>query len=340
MADKTMIEEDIESRPYPSEHSCRLFAPIKGAPTRRVNGEREHEGKKYDVIYQKKDGKWKDQAYRYKKDTWTASQARSHCKSHDGSFEAAQSSIDNEEDKVKEQLQLEREVRSFPVAEAEMRVEDEDKPRLVGYAAKYGITTDLGYFIEKIRAGAFDEVLKTSDARALKNHDPNLLLGRESSETLRLSSNSVGLKFEIDVPNTSTGRDTIEEVRRGDLSGCSFAFRVEEDEWKHFDDRPSERTIVKIGQLYDVGPVTYPAYQDTTVAVRSLEASKSETDKEVLQKAQQEAQEGEPEETKADKKHEAISPERQKEIERGYRRAGRIYNRCIEEIERIKSAQD
>lgn len=70
--------------PYEGEHACRLFKPVAGAPTRRVNGEREHNGKKYDVIYQKKDGKWQDQAYRYPTGKWTASSAKSHCKSHKG----------------------------------------------------------------------------------------------------------------------------------------------------------------------------------------------------------------------------------------------------------------
>ena len=75
--------------PYPSEYSCRLCSPIKGAPTRRKNGAREHNGKKYDVIYQEQKGKWVDQSYRYPKKTWSASEARSHCKSHKGSYRAS-----------------------------------------------------------------------------------------------------------------------------------------------------------------------------------------------------------------------------------------------------------
>lgn len=71
--------------PMPTEHSCRLLEPRDGAPTRRANGEREHEGKKYDVIYQQQeDKKWAEQAYRYPKETWKAPEARVHCKSHDG----------------------------------------------------------------------------------------------------------------------------------------------------------------------------------------------------------------------------------------------------------------
>ncbi len=84
--------KDIETvlRPYPSEHACRLVEPIEGAKTRRKNGAQEHEGKKYDVIYQKQDDEWVQQAYRYPKETWTASEAKAHCKSHKGiKFEAA-----------------------------------------------------------------------------------------------------------------------------------------------------------------------------------------------------------------------------------------------------------
>ena len=294
----------IESRPFPSEHSCRLRDPgdFKDGSFRRTD--RDHNGKKYSCIMGKLKGEdsMTEQAYRYKKDTWKASDARKHCQDHDGNFEAAA------ESKAEESQDIER--RTMIVADAEMRVTEDAKPKLAGYAAKYGKQTDLGFFKEKIQAGAFDEVLKTSDTRALKNHDPNLLLGRESSGTLRLKTNSVGLQFEIDVPETTTGKDTMEEIRRGDMTGCSFAFIVDEEEWKHTEGQPSERTIVKIARLFDVGPVTYPAYEDTSVAVRSR-------DKSIEQTAPPESEQ----------KQAAISPERRREIERGYRKAKRIIAR-------------
>jgi len=160
--------------------------------------------------------------------------------------------------------------RILPPEEIELRVEEGDKPKLVGYAAKFGKwSLDFGGWREKIHPKAFDAVLE-DDVRALKNHDPNLLLGRTTSGTLRLSTNTVGLRFEVDLPNTTTGRDTLEEVRRKDITGCSFAFTVVEDTWKNHDDGTAERTITQVGQLFDVGPVTYPAYPDTTVAARSL----------------------------------------------------------------------
>jgi hypothetical protein len=79
-----------EAKPFPDFHACRISEPVAGAETRRSNGEREHEGKKYDVIYQKQDGKWIVQSFRYPKASWTVPQAKSHCKAHDGIlFEAA-----------------------------------------------------------------------------------------------------------------------------------------------------------------------------------------------------------------------------------------------------------
>ena len=165
--------------------------------------------------------------------------------------------------------------RVMAIDDAEMRVTDGDKPKITGYAAKFGKwSLDVGGFREKIKKGAFDEALKKSDVRCLKNHDPNLLLGRSSSGTLRMATNSVGLSYEDDAPDTGTGRDAIEEIRRGDLSGCSFSFTTAEDDWKYLEDGSVERTIIKVGELFDVGPVTYPAYPDTTVAARSLDKFK------------------------------------------------------------------
>lgn len=173
-----------------------------------------------------------------------------------------------------EDNQAERRV--LAAEEIELRLDEGDAPRLTGYAAKFGKwSEDLGGFREKIRAGAFDDVLE-DDVRCLKNHDSNLILGRTTSGTLRLGTNTVGLQFECDLPDTSTGRDTREEIRRKDITGCSFAFTVTEDDWRYLEDGQVERTIIKVGRLFDVGPVTYPAYPDTTVAARSLEKFQAE----------------------------------------------------------------
>lgn len=227
-------------------------------------------------------------------------------------------------------LKDKREVRVLAPSDVELRISEGEgeSPKITGYAAKYNKwSVDLGYFREKIRPGAFDAALEESDVRALKNHDSNLILGRTTSGTLRLESNSVGLKFECDVPNTTTGADTVEEIRRGDLSGCSFAFTVLEDDWRYKEDDMVERIIIKVGELFDVGPVTYPAYPDTTVAARSLEAFKREHQKPEEDTDATETVHGENTDDKQTETN-LLSPERQKEIERGYRKAGRIINRC------------
>lgn len=231
----------------------------------------------------------------------------------------------SKEDKERDNPDMERRILSFD--NTELRLSDDDNPKIVGYAAKYGKFTDLGFFKEKIRKGAFDDVLD-GDVRCLKNHDPNLILGRTANKTLRLESNSVGLHFEDDIPDTTTGRDAREEVRRGDISGCSFAFTVAEDAWRHFgDERPSERTIVKIGQLFDVGPVTYPAYLDTTVSARSLEKAKE-------QRTDNSEEPDETIETASDAETtvEYVSEEKMREYRKGYRAAGRILGRVNKKI--------
>ena len=150
-------------------------------------------------------------------------------------------------------------------------------PKIVGYAAVFNTRSDLlgGFFVELIAPGAFDEVL-TQDTRGLFNHDPNYLLGRTTSGTLRLSVDARGLAYEIDTPNTQTIRDlVVEPLKRGDMSGSSFAMRVAPggDTW-HEEDGVVIRTIYKVAELRDVGPVSFPAYPDSSAAQRSLDAWK------------------------------------------------------------------
>jgi len=146
--------------------------------------------------------------------------------------------------------------------------------KIYGYAAVYNQRSeDLGGFIETIALGAFKDVLG-QDVRALLNHDPNYLLGRTISETLRLFEDSTGLGFEIIPPDTQAGRDTLELAERGDLSEGSFGFNIglNDDTWTPpatSDDLPT-RTILRVKRLYDVSLVTFPAYPQTTVQVRSL----------------------------------------------------------------------
>lgn len=160
----------------------------------------------------------------------------------------------------------------------EVRAAANGKATIRGYAAVYGSESqDLGGFVETIRPGAFDRAMGQDDVRALVNHDPNRLLGRSSSGTLRLASDSTGLHYEVDVPDTHDARDVLELAQRGDLSGSSFGFYAggDGDEWGVNEQDQVLRTLHSVARLYDVGPVTFPAYlgtenPDTSVAVRSL----------------------------------------------------------------------
>ncbi len=152
----------------------------------------------------------------------------------------------------------------------------ENQPAMItGYAAVFFRASDPGTeyelwdgFRERIMPGAFDRAIREQhDARALFNHGRDHLLGRVSARTLRLSVDATGLRYEIDVPDTTIGRDTLVSIDRGDLSGSSFAFVPTRTVWV-------EEGDVLIAQvedldLYDVGPVTFPAYESTSASVRS-----------------------------------------------------------------------
>ncbi len=123
--------------------------------------------------------------------------------------------------------------------------------------------------VERIKPGAFDQAIKDDDVRGLFNHDPSQVLGRTKSGTMRLAATDNGVTYEIDEADTSVYRDVSEHIRRGDVTGASFAFKVTEERW-HEDGDKEVREILG-GELFDVGPVTYPAYQATeaTFAARS-----------------------------------------------------------------------
>ncbi|NBN78686.1 HK97 family phage prohead protease [Microvirga tunisiensis] len=158
-----------------------------------------------------------------------------------------------------------RERRSF-LRPLEVRA-DQGAMTLTGYAAVFGQATDLGPFREQIAPGAFSDTLRRSDVRALFNHDASKVLGRVSAGTLRLTEDATGLSAEIDLPDTTDGRDVRELVRRGDVSGMSFGFRVLSDRWDFTDD-DAFRTIEAV-ELYEVSAVTFPAYDGTSIALRS-----------------------------------------------------------------------
>lgn len=125
---------------------------------------------------------------------------------------------------------------------------------------------------ERIMPGAFDDALgRPDDVRCLQNHDPRLLLGRNMSETLRLSVDASGLHYETDTPDTSAGRDTVISLERGDMTGSSFAFIAQRASWVEETDEDGDTLYyrqIEAVELFDVGPVTYPAYSGTDSGVR------------------------------------------------------------------------
>ena len=148
--------------------------------------------------------------------------------------------------------------------------EEGDTLTAVGYAATFDrFSQNLGGFVEQIRSNAFVSTLKQADVRALFNHEPDHLLGRSTTGTLRLSEDDHGLHYEVDLPNTTLGRDVAELLRRGDISGSSFGFRTISDEWGETDDGYPLRPPTEVA-LRDVGPVTFPAYTSTEASLRSL----------------------------------------------------------------------
>jgi HK97 family phage prohead protease len=161
---------------------------------------------------------------------------------------------------------------SKPQSELFARVEG-GRPRISGYAATYtGLSEDLGGFRTRIAPGAFDGVLgKAPDVRFLINHDPSLILGRTLSGTLRLGSDDRGLSFDADPPDTPMTAHYLEAIRRGDMDGCSFTCYIARDKWAEIGDE-TVRTILEVSQLFDVGPVSFPAFPDTSLSA-SLQAS-------------------------------------------------------------------
>lgn len=154
---------------------------------------------------------------------------------------------------------------------------DDGQAYIVGHAAVFNLPSeDLGGFREQIQAGAFSKAIEQDDVRALWNHNPDFVLGRNRSGTLTLREDTRGLLIECKAPDTQTVRDLVlAPMDRGDVTQMSFAFTVRPggQDWAKDDEGRVIRTLKDL-RLYDVSPVTYPAYPqtDVTIAMRSFEA--------------------------------------------------------------------
>ena len=160
--------------------------------------------------------------------------------------------------------------RNFPVEELRAITDEAGLRHITGYAAVFNsLSEDLGGFREKIDPGAFADTLNTGDVRALKNHNSDYVLGRNKSGTLTLSEDQRGLKIDIIPPDAQWAKDLMVSIDRKDIDQMSFGFRTIDQMWEG--EYPEEiRTLMKV-ELFDVSPVTFPAYPDTEVGLRSLE---------------------------------------------------------------------
>ena len=161
-----------------------------------------------------------------------------------------------------------RNIESLNSTDAESRLVE-------GYAVVFNSkSVDLGGFYEIIERNALDGVIEGSDIVCLLNHDINrgvLARSRNGKGSLSLSVDEKGLAFSFEAPKTALGDEILEGVRRGDISKCSFAFTVADDEYSKQDDGTILRTIRKIDTMYDVSVVYNPAYEGTEVDTRGLE---------------------------------------------------------------------
>ena len=137
--------------------------------------------------------------------------------------------------------------------------------RLEGYAATFNTPAPIGGFTETIRSGAFARTLAKPDILALVDHDPGRLLARTASGTLRLAEDTRGLAFDLDLPDTTLGRDVLALAQRGDLGGMSFGFRPVDEAWPARDRRELRAVdLVEISVVH-----AFPAYPATSLAARS-----------------------------------------------------------------------
>lgn len=164
------------------------------------------------------------------------------------------------------------ESRNLTTNDVEIRESDDGKRTISGYAVKWEMKSHaMGYFKrfkEQFRKGAFSDSLTSDDQMALWSHDTSKVLGRTKNGTLRLLEDDIGLRFELDLPNTTLGNDAYETIKRGDVDGVSFGFQMKKQEWDENDVENITRSILK-ARLLEVSPVAFPAYPDSQVSARS-----------------------------------------------------------------------
>jgi uncharacterized protein len=169
-----------------------------------------------------------------------------------------------------------REIRNLPLQEIRVLRQEGEPAKITGYAAVFDKMSEVMWgFREVIRPGAFTNTLKTADVRALWQHDTASPLGRNKNGTLELEEDALGLRISITPPDTQWGRDAVTSIDRGDVDQMSFGFMTLNDKWSKDENGFDLRELLEV-ELYEVSPVTFPAYPDTSVAVRSRDKQNEE----------------------------------------------------------------
>jgi uncharacterized protein len=174
-------------------------------------------------------------------------------------------------DGIKSNKNISLEERHLTAEESRLAAQGGKQPKILGYAAVFKSLSEPlagGAFREKIEKGAFAESLRVDDVKCLFNHDDNYVLGRKGNSTLALSEDDRGLYFEVLPPETQWAADLMVSIGRKDIYQGSFQFKVLEDSWDSSDPDNVVRTLIRV-KLIDVSVVSFPAYPQTEVDLRS-----------------------------------------------------------------------
>ena len=166
-----------------------------------------------------------------------------------------------------ERLRFATELRTVGAAQEDGKIEAR---KIVGKPAVFGVLSeDLGGFRERILPGAFTKTIQEENCKSLWNHDPNYVFGSRKAGTLDVRESEFGLEFETTPPDTSWARDFMASIERGDVDQMSFMFRTIKDRWIIDENDEVIRELVEV-RLFEVSPVTFPAYPQTSVSLRSV----------------------------------------------------------------------
>ena len=162
----------------------------------------------------------------------------------------------------------------------EIRAENNEKngDHIVGRPIVYNSRTDLGWFDEIIESGALDNA-NLKDVRFLVNHNTDMIpLARSrnnnvnSTMQLEVDENGMGIRVNLDTENNTEARNLYSAIKRGDITGMSFMFTIDDEEWENLNSDHPTRHIRKISQVFEVSAVTFPAYESTEISARDKEA--------------------------------------------------------------------